>query len=76
MIRVVGVDRMPCAHYVDLDLQKAFFEGLIQTEEITNFLVFNFFGELIYAALNFPGSGHDNRLANASGCIGPSCLTK
>ena len=33
--------------------------------------MFNFFGELIHAAVNFPGSWHDNRLASASGLYWP-----
>ena len=68
---VVDGGRMPCAHYVDSNLQNAFFEGFTQNEEITNLLVFNFFGELIHAAINFPGSWHDNRLASASGLYWP-----
>ena len=68
---VVDGGRMPCAHYVDPELQNAFFEGFTQNEEVTNLLVFNFFGELIHAAVNFPGSWHDNRLASASGLYWP-----
>ena len=48
--------RRPCAEYTDVDLQNAYFEGYTQCVEVTNLFVWNFYGELIHAAVNFPGS--------------------
>jgi len=61
---------MPCADYIDTDLQNAFFEGFTQGVEVTNLFVWNFYGELIHAAINYPGSWHDSKLAGASGLLG------
>ena len=59
--------RMPCADYTNVDLQNAYFEGYTQEVQLTNLFVWKFFGEIIHAAINFPGSWHDNKLAGASG---------
>jgi len=61
----------PCADYTDLNLQNAYFEGFSQGVEMTNLSVFNFFGELIHAAVNYPGSWYDTKLATASGLYFP-----
>ncbi len=66
---------MPCVCYGDDDIQNAFWEGFTQQHEVTNLLVWNFFGEIIFAALNFPGSWHDSKLGAASGLYRPM-LTK
>lgn len=63
--------RMPCADYTDTNLQNAYFEGFTQGVEVTNLFVFNFFGELIHAAINYPGSWHDTKLATVSGLYFP-----
>ena len=63
--------RMPCADYIDQDLQNAYFEGFTQGVEVMNLFVFNFFGELIHAAVNYPGSWHDTKLAAVSGLYFP-----
>ena len=63
--------RMPCADYTDVDTQNAYFEGFTQGVEVTNLFVWNFYGELIHAAVNFPGSWHDTKLAGASGLYYP-----
>ena len=55
--------RMPCADYTDLDLKNAYFEGFTQNVEDTNLFVWNFFGEIIHAAINYLGSWHDTKLA-------------
>lgn len=68
---VVDGGRMPCADYTDVDMQNAYYEGYTTNVEVTNLLVYNFKGELIHAALNFPGSWHDSRVANMSGFIYP-----
>lgn len=54
---VTDGNRMPCADYTDTNLQNAYFEGFTQAVEVTNLFVFNFFGALIYAAVNYPGVG-------------------
>lgn len=63
--------RMPCADYTDPNMQNAYFEGFTQGVEATNLFVWNVFGELIHAAVNFPGSWHDTKLAGASGLYFP-----
>lgn len=63
---VVGGGRIPCAYYINLELQNAYSEGYTGSVEVTNLFVCNFFGELIHAAINFPGSWHDSKLAHAS----------
>eukprot|EP00171_Calliarthron_tuberculosum_P023637 IDg23637t1 len=68
---VLDGGRMPCASYVDADLQNAYWEGFTQAVEVTNLFVWNFHGEIVYAALNFPGSWHDSKLAVESGLYVP-----
>eukprot|EP00171_Calliarthron_tuberculosum_P005428 IDg5428t1 len=68
---VVDGGRIPCADYVDADMQNAYYEGYTGNVEVTNLLVFNFFGEIIHAGVNFPGSWHDSKLAVLSGLIYP-----
>ena len=68
--------RMPCAEFTDPGMQNAYYEGYTQSVEVTKFVRFNLFvwnfaGELIHAAINFPGSWHDSRLASASGLYWP-----
>jgi len=63
--------RMACADYTDPDLQNAYFEGFTQNVEVTNLFVWDFRGEIIHAALNFPGSWHDTKLAGVSGLYYP-----
>ncbi|CDF33017.1 unnamed protein product [Chondrus crispus] len=52
-------------------MQNAYFKGFTQGVEVTNLFVWNFYGELIHAAINFPGSWHDTKLASASGLYFP-----
>ena len=61
--------RMPCAAFTDGNLQNAFYEGYTGNVEITNIFVFNFKGELIHSAVNFPGSWHDSKVVMASGLL-------
>ena len=68
---VVDGARLPCADYTNADLQNAFYEGYTQSVEVTNSFVWNFFGEIIQAGINYPGSWHDSKLANASGLLFP-----
>ena len=63
--------RMPCAVFSDPNMQNAYFEGFTQSVEVTNLFVFNFFGEIIHAAVNYPGSWHDTKLATVSGLYYP-----
>ena len=63
--------RMPCPDCTDVDTENAYFKGFTQGVEVTNFFVWNFYGELIHTAVNFPGSWHDTKLADASGLFYP-----
>jgi len=63
--------RMPCATSGDTDVQNAYWEGFTQAHEVTNLFVFNFFGEIIHAGINFPGSWHDSKVAATSGLYFP-----
>ncbi|KAI0558517.1 DDE endonuclease [Gracilaria domingensis] len=63
--------RFKCQNYGNEELQNAFYEGFTQQEEVTNLFVFNFFGEVIHAAISFPGSWHHNKLACLSGLYYP-----
>lgn len=62
---------MTCADYVDEDFRNAYYEGHTGNIEVTNIMVFNFFGEIVHAGVNFPGSWQDIKLASASGLINP-----
>ena len=68
---VLDGGRMPTATCMDVNLQNAYFEGFTQQHEVTNLLAFNFKGEIIHAALNYPGSWHDSKLAYVSGLYRP-----
>lgn len=63
--------RLPCADYCDPDTQNAYYEGYTTNIEVTNLLVFDFFGQIIHAGVNFPGSWHDARVAIQSGLYYP-----
>ena len=65
---------MPCADCTNANLQNAYFEGYTQAVEVTKLFVFNCFGELIHAAVNYPGSWHDTKLAAVSGLYYPKLL--
>jgi len=68
--------RMPCAIYTNPDLQNAYFEGFTQAVEVSNLFVWNFQGEIIHAAINFPGTFHDSRIASLSGLYYPKLSDK
>jgi len=53
--------RMPCAEYTGVDLQNAYYEGYTQSAGGKNLFVFNFKGEMIHAAANYPGCWHDEK---------------
>ncbi|KAI0565152.1 DDE superfamily endonuclease [Gracilaria domingensis] len=57
---------LSCAEYVDPNIQNAYYDGYTCRVDITNLLVYNFFGEVIHAAVNFAGSWHDMHLAWSS----------
>lgn len=57
---------MPCATYTDNSLQNAYWERFTQAKEVTNLFIWNFHGELIHAAIEFPGSWHDSKVAACS----------
>jgi len=58
--------RMPCSTSGDRDVENAYWEGFTQAHEVTNLFVFNFYGEIIHAGINFPGSWHDSKVAATS----------
>ncbi|KAI0561666.1 DDE family endonuclease [Gracilaria domingensis] len=62
--------RLRVPDFEDPDTQNAYYNAMTQRVEATNLLVWNFHGEIIHAALNFPGSWHDSRSAYISGCTG------
>ena len=55
--------RFRCQNYGDTDPQNAHCEDYTQQEEVKNLFVSNFIGEIIHAAINFPGSWHDTEMA-------------
>lgn len=63
--------RILCASHTILDVRNAFWEGFTQNHEVTNLFVWNFYGEIIFCALNFPGSRYDSRLVMDSGFYRP-----
>jgi len=63
--------RMPYANFTYPNLQNAYIEGFTQNVEIKNLFLFNFFGELIQAAINYSGSWHDTKLTGVSGLYFP-----
>ena len=62
---------MPIGRYESDNLQNAYWEGFTQPHEITNIFVFSFFGTVIHAAVNYPGSWHDSKVSLASGLYYP-----
>ena len=64
---------MPCS--CDPNIQNAYCEGFTQSDEVTNLFVWDFKGELTFAAVNYPGSWHDSREAAASGLYYPNLVT-
>lgn len=62
---------MRCAHYLYKDLHNAYYEGYTGNVDVTNLFVWNFFGELKHASINYQGIWHDSKLARASGIISP-----
>lgn len=56
-----------CGKQSNPDVHSAYWEGFTQADEATNLFVWNFYGEVIHAGINFPGSWHDSRFAAASG---------
>jgi len=63
--------RMPCSVQDEPLLENAYWEGFTQAHEATNVFVWNFSGEVIHAAINFPGSWHDSKVAAFSGLYYP-----
>lgn len=64
---VVDGGRLLRANYVDAGKQKVYYEGFAQRVEVASFLVFDFKGEVLHVAINFPGSRHDSKLVSSSG---------
>ena len=53
---VVDAARLLCADYTEAMIQNSYYQCCTCSVEITDLFVFNFKGEIIFAALNFPGS--------------------
>lgn len=68
---VVDGGRLPCADYVDSDLQNAYYVGYTTCVDVPNLLVFNCAKEVIHAAMDFPGSWHDRKVAWISSIMYP-----
>lgn len=63
---------MPFVPYSDSLMQNAFWQGYKQANEVINLFVWNFYGEIIYSPVNFPGSWHDYNIASESGLRNPT----
>lgn len=61
---VVAGERMPYADYKDPDLPSYYYYGYTGNVEVINLLVWNFFGELIYSAIDYPGIWNDSKLSH------------
>lgn len=68
---VVDGGRLLCADYEDIDIKNDFYEDYTSRVEITNVLVYNSKSDLIHAAVNYPRSWHQNKLACASRLVHP-----
>lgn len=68
---VVDGRRLPCANYVNTEKQNDFYEGYTQSLELINLQVYSFQREVTRAAMNFPESWHDNKLATLTGLLYP-----
>lgn len=66
---VVDGGRFSCAEYVDADTHNTFYESYACTVDVTNLLFYYSKGEIILAAVNYPGVCHDSKLANLSGLV-------
>ena len=62
---------MPCADYVDEDVQDAFVEGNAQAVEVTDLFVGNFVVHILHAAINLTGNWQGSRFAMVSGLYSP-----
>lgn len=67
ILAVMDGDLMPCATYRSPELQKSFWEGFTQAEEVSNLLVWNMRGEIIHAGVNYPVSWYDRKTASQYG---------
>lgn len=63
LYRITDRGRFKIQKYASYNIQNGYYEGCTEQEEVTDLLVFNLFGEVIPAAINFPGSWHDTKLA-------------
>lgn len=52
-----------------MDTKNAYYEGYTCSVDVNNLLIFNFKGEVIYAAVNFSGCFHDSKVASLSGLV-------
>ena len=59
-------DRTPCVAYSNPKLQNLFWEGFTQSNKATNLFAWDFNEGYIHAAVNYPGSLNDSKIAAAS----------
>lgn len=57
---------MRCADFRKADLQKTYVEWYTHQVEVTNLFLWNVYGEIIHAAINFPGGWRDSKWATVS----------
>lgn len=62
-------EHMLCPDFTDVDIQNAYYEGYQFEVEGTKSFVFNFYGEFIHAAINYPGSCHFSNISRLSGLM-------
>lgn len=68
---VLDGGRLPCAYYVNNNVQNRYYEGYKTSIEKSNFLAFNCKGELVHTAPNYPGSWQDSRVQHMFCLIHP-----
>ena len=66
---VMDGGRIMCSYYKDEAPQNGYYEGFTQNVEVTNLFVFNFFGELIHAGINYPGAGMTPNSQSTTVCM-------
>lgn len=61
--------RLLCADYTNINIQNGCYEEYTTFKEVTSIFAFNFNGERIHAALNFPGRWYDSCIIRNAGLI-------
>lgn len=66
VLAVVDVGGLACTDYIDENEHNAFCEVYTKCVETINLFVYNFKGEIIHVAVNYPGRWHNSQLATLS----------